>query len=712
MLYPRPLWFRTLFRGTKTALLACLLSFPGHAQNETQHESSPLQLEYRDDSGSSTPIAGIELKENSISLYYIGPDSRKVFVKDTSRIALQRKTSKEQLLYQPERFRKRVSSTRTSPNDAPGAIVYTYIDQDEALEAWPNSSDQIVAFLISFKSSDSYQPHAFIDARQLPEKAITKTIHFPSISESELSEKAPYLIAYGLDGPIPVATKSRMLTQLYPLPETWDNPSDQISILRRAARNGRIDVLEKQLPRISLRKNALADLKNYLLYIAAFHGQIDTADYLQRAGADPAETISPTDSRRYKLESEFPGTSLRSSLKATITNGYTKTFELLLENRSKKSQLPNPGSLLTSSLILKRYDIAKVLVQNGANLAQIAHEIDYFLQPTLKDQQADLAGQLILPLIKTVNHNSTFINSVAPSISPAILAQLHAKGAPVDLPDENGNTPLLLAAGYGNIPAVCWLLDHGANLESVNLAGHTALQYAIVRQQKEAAACLIEQGADSNKEGPHGLTPLMFAALFDAPEVAAKLMENGATLNLSSQALDETLIAIASHDLAPILQQALEQGLDETHIAKGIWPLDWMLQYYQAEACLKAIDSSEKLSKTPIQSDHYSLSIQSLDTEWLKRSFKIEDRPKRLSVRCLIDTNGSPHLVQIRNDMPPVSRDLAKHLVETFQLSRNLIPSNSQLILAEFEIHSDSEEFEFPFDIRTQALYAIDLPAL
>ncbi len=119
---------------------------------------------------------------------------------------------------------------------------------------------------------------------------------------------------------------------------------------------------------------------------------------------------------------------------------------------------------------------------------------------------------------------------------------------------------------------------------------------------------------------------------------------------------------------------------------------------------------TEKFPKTPIQSDRYSLSIQSLDTAWLKRSFKIEERPKQLNVRCLIDTNGSPHLVQIRNDMSPSSHDLAKHLVETFQLTRDLIPSDAQLILAEFEIHSDSEDYEFPFDIRTRALYAIDLP--
>jgi ankyrin repeat protein len=52
------------------------------------------------------------------------------------------------------------------------------------------------------------------------------------------------------------------------------------------------------------------------------------------------------------------------------------------------------------------------------------------------------------------------------------------KGAPIDVPDANGTTALIMAAEEGEEDAVKILLDHGANVDTVNKDGETAMQLA------------------------------------------------------------------------------------------------------------------------------------------------------------------------------------------------------------------------------------------
>ena len=105
----------------------------------------------------------------------------------------------------------------------------------------------------------------------------------------------------------------------------------------------------------------------------------------------------------------------------------------------------------------------------------------------------------------------------------SVTERLVSHGAPVDLPDADGVTPLMVAAGRPDARHVAFLLEKGANAAAANAAGQTPLMYL-------AAACghveesgmlgralepvllrLVQAGADLNAQDRHGRTALMHA---------------------------------------------------------------------------------------------------------------------------------------------------------------------------------------------------------
>jgi len=81
----------------------------------------------------------------------------------------------------------------------------------------------------------------------------------------------------------------------------------------------------------------------------------------------------------------------------------------------------------------------------------------------------------------------------------AVVRLLVSKGANVNLPDDNnGITPLIAAASKGNTDVVKFLLDNGANIDSLTTLGNTAYSIAIRQRKMETADLLAERGANLN----------------------------------------------------------------------------------------------------------------------------------------------------------------------------------------------------------------------
>jgi ankyrin repeat protein len=99
--------------------------------------------------------------------------------------------------------------------------------------------------------------------------------------------------------------------------------------------------------------------------------------------------------------------------------------------------------------------------------------------------------------------------------------------------DAQGNTPLILAALYGDVSSLHLLLDRGADVKATNNVGATALHRASVDAAK--VALLVRRGADVNARTANGNTPLILAARPAASHDAVKtLLAHGADANATN----------------------------------------------------------------------------------------------------------------------------------------------------------------------------------
>jgi hypothetical protein len=77
-----------------------------------------------------------------------------------------------------------------------------------------------------------------------------------------------------------------------------------------------------------------------------------------------------------------------------------------------------------------------------------------------------------------------------------VVKALAGRGANLDTPNNNGASPVLIAAQMGHVKAIRALVEHGADIDSLTNHGISPLRTAISHDQREASTFLVNIGAD------------------------------------------------------------------------------------------------------------------------------------------------------------------------------------------------------------------------
>lgn len=121
-----------------------------------------------------------------------------------------------------------------------------------------------------------------------------------------------------------------------------------------------------------------------------------------------------------------------------------------------------------------------------------------------------------------------------------VSAGVKADHKALSAPDENGWTPLHLAALNGQRPMIELLISLGASPNCRDNIGRSPLHLAAREGHYEAIRCLLDRGADVNARNKFGTTPLHEAAAMNRLDTAKLLISRGASVNAANSIFGDT----------------------------------------------------------------------------------------------------------------------------------------------------------------------------
>lgn len=190
------------------------------------------------------------------------------------------------------------------------------------------------------------------------------------------------------------------------------------------------------------------------------------------------------------------------AIQSAATEGHIEVVQELLRRGADVNAVTTndnfePGTALQGACESGRTDIVELLLQHGANPNLGAGDMTCPLIAATSGSEQKITELLVgagaeVNIVGGPDCDTPFINAVAylPVESLKILLQA---GAAINLPANDGNTPLLAAAYRGDAECVQFLLDNGADIMHVNHTnGMNALQMALQEENNECLVILVD----------------------------------------------------------------------------------------------------------------------------------------------------------------------------------------------------------------------------
>jgi ankyrin repeat protein len=187
---------------------------------------------------------------------------------------------------------------------------------------------------------------------------------------------------------------------------------------------------------------------------------------------------------------------------------------------------PLLGAIQQGSVV----EVQRILDHNPEQITKRGPNADYPLHEACKLGHEDIVKALIArgAAINAQNKQGyTALHFATERGYANIVSLLLDNQAAVDIVNTNRQTALHKVT---RVSVALILLQHGASINAMNIAGETVLHECCMRGNEELIPLLLEYGSDLNRENIDSFTPLFTAVAYGNEKTAQVLLNAGANV--------------------------------------------------------------------------------------------------------------------------------------------------------------------------------------
>lgn len=415
------------------------------------------------------------------------------------------------------------------------------------------------------------------------------------------------------------------------------------------------------------------NLGNTALHYAAMNGNREAIDWLLnnkakknaqneagRSALSHAAKNGRTEVVRLLLEQKGSSDREIFDVSESVRNGHFETMKVLVpdEARSKREK-SNYANLLLSAVYDGYEDIAVHLMENGARLVLTKKSKK---EQVLMGLYRDGFPRLAFLLDEYFKGDSvyqktgyTVMHAVAPYADVELLEKVRSMGVGLNDVNEKNFTPLDFAIAFGNVEAICWLIDNGADSgEGANRID--PVQRAVGLQKEDSLQCLIGYGYDVNMSNEFGRTPLMEAVLLGNAGIAVSLVDAGGLWEFEHRDFEVSVAKAIQLDEPVLIQSLGDQGWRMESLLFDTWSLRQVAEFYRSEQMLSYLDNlglelDGATTYAPKQLDR-NVSVKRTGKIAFTENMQRKYGSMEVRISALLDVSGRVCLTRLSEDIP------------------------------------------------------------
>jgi len=312
------------------------------------------------------------------------------------------------------------------------------------------------------------------------------------------------------------------------------------------------------------------------IYQAANIGDLETVEKLLESGTDVNQKN-------------------RQGYTPLMAAGTKEIAEFLISKGASVNESTIFGTALHEAVNSRRYEVAKVLLENGASVDAKTNVGKTPLDMAIKWKQKKIANLLRKHASKTGEELKAAkepIHAAARQGNIEAVKQHLAAGADVNAIDHEGNTPLHHAVYNDQTEIIRLLIDKGAEVNGKRKAanhekGVAPLHTATWRSTIETMELLIDNGADVNMKRADGAIALHYAVWFGLKEKAEFLLSKGSDVKArdgNNEGATPLHVAVWKSPNNGIVELLIENEADvNDKNNSGETPLDWAIKFDETD---------------------------------------------------------------------------------------------------------------------------------